>query len=69
MIELHIDTKGFGRLENKKIIEWVNAARVGRYGAIDILWNNNNLLLRFNDHADVLAFKLVFDYEKIRVKP
>lgn len=68
MIELRIDTKGFGRSENKKIIEWINEKRVGRYGTIDILWDRNDLLLRFYDHQDVLAFKLTFDYDKIKVK-
>jgi len=68
MIELHLDTGSFGRENVKELMGWVNTTRSGRYGTIDVLWNRTDLLIRFYDEADVLAFKLTFDYEKHRVR-
>jgi len=65
MIELHLNTRSLSKGQCKELLEWVNLTRMGRYGSIDVLWSRDDLLLRFYQNEDVLAFKLRYDYNKL----
>jgi len=65
MIELHLNTRSLSKEQRKELLGWVNLTRMGRYGRIDVLWSRDDLLLRFYQNEDVLAFKLRYDYDKL----